>query len=447
MVKTDEKIIDQFRSIIPDYKGEKILIAVSGGIDSMVCASVFKKYNYPITIAHCNFNLRQKDSLKDAEFVGKWAKKKKIPCLEKSFKVKKEKGKSVQMTARDLRYEWFQEIAFTNGFTYIITAHHLDDSIETVLMNIIRGTGINGLTGIPARNGNVVRPMIGVSKKEIENYARKIKLKWRVDKSNLTTKYNRNKIRLELIPMLQSLNPSFIDVFYQNMLNWQTTSRVYKLALNRMKTEMVNFDEAIGGFKISVLEIIARGINAEILYELIAEFGFNSGQAEQINLAIHTQPGKKFYSKDHALIIDRLFIIIKPIVLIKDEVDTFQIDSTLPFDNHALEVRLIPIKDLATLHTGKDEMLVDFEKIHWPVRIRKWAPGDKFTPMGMKGKKKVSDFLTDIKLNLFEKNETWVAESGKNKILGIIGYRPDENFKISKKTKHCLYIRRKTKHF
>lgn len=444
MLKFEEKIIDQFRTIIPDYKGEKILVAVSGGVDSMVCAYVFRKYNYPITIAHCNFNLRQKESVKDAEFVSKWARKNKIPCLEKSFKVKKEKGKSVQMTARDLRYEWFQQIAEENGFTYILTAHHLDDSIETTLMHIIRGTGINGLTGIPNRNGNLIRPMLTCSKKEIETYAKKNKLKWRTDKSNLTTKYSRNKIRLLLIPLLQELNPAFMQVFAQNMQNWQMVSRMYKQSLNRLKTEMLSFDEAIGGFKISVLELLARGVNAEILYELISEFGFNNDQAFQINEAIHSQPGKKFFSKDHALVIDRLFIIIKPIDLTIDEVDSIRIQPPLPFDNHRWEIRQIGIKELATLHTGQNELLLDSDNIHWPIEIRKWKPGDKFTPMGMKGKKKISDFLTDNKLDLFQKNEIWLVETGKSKIAGVIGFRPDENFKISKKTKHCLYIRRKS---
>lgn len=446
-MKTDEKIIDQFRTILPDYKGEKILLAVSGGIDSMVCAFVFKKYNYPITIAHCNFNLRQKDSVKDAEFVNKWSKKNKVPCLEKSFKVKKEKGKSIQMTARDLRYEWFQQIALESGFSYIITAHHLDDSIETTLMNMTRGTGINGLTGIPSRNGNVIRPMLLCSKAEIKSFAARNKIKFRTDKSNATTKYQRNKIRLELIPLMQELNPSFMDVFAANMQHWQQVARLYKLSINRMKTEMVNFDEAIGGFKISVLEIMARGINHEILYELISEFGFNNDQAFQINEAIHTQPGKKFFSKDHALIIDRLFIIIKPIDLTIDEVDSITIPEQLPFHNHHWEIRKIGIKELATLHTGSNELLLDYEKMQWPIELRKWKPGDKFMPMGMKGKKKISDFLTDNKLDLFQKNEIWVTETAKNKIAGVIGFRPDENFKISKKTKQCLYIRRKSNYF
>ena len=447
METVEEKLIDQLRSILPTYAGERLLVAVSGGVDSMVCAYILKKYNYPIAIAHCNFQLRKKDSDDDALFVKKWAARNKIPHVEKKFKVKKVKGESLQMTARDLRYQWFYEVASKEGFAYIITAHHLNDTVETSLMNIIRGTGIAGLTGIPAANGKVIRPMLRISRSEIEAYAVKNKITWREDKTNATTKYKRNRIRHELVPLLTQYNPNFLEVYAGNLDNWQNIAKVYRQAVARLRTELVHFDEAMVGFKISVLELVARGISEEIFFELISEFGFNAAQAGQILDAVHHQPGKKFYSADHALLIDRLFILIKPLDNGFEKEDEVLVANDLPFENTSWEVGLIETKKLPTLHTGPHEILLDYKELNWPVTIRKWKAGDKFTPMGMKGKKKISDFLTDLKIDQFKKDNTWIVQSAKGKIAGVIGFRPDENHKISKNTQLCLYIKRKNPYF
>jgi tRNA(Ile)-lysidine synthase len=444
MIKVEEKLIDEFRALLPNYSGDRILVAVSGGVDSMVSAAILKKYNYPITVIHCNFQLRKKDSDDDALFVKKWAKKNKVPYLEKKFKVKKEKGESLQMTARNLRYKWFYETASKEGYGYIVTAHHLNDSIETSLMNIIRGTGIAGLTGIPATNGKIIRPMLRILRSEIEEYAIQKKISWREDKTNKTTKYKRNKIRHELIPLLTTYNPNFLEVYGNNIYNWQHIAKVHRQAMSRLKTEMVHFDEAFGGFKISVLELMGRGINEEMLYELVADFGYNADQAAQMLEAVHNQPGKKFYSEDHVLLIDRLFILIKPVDDSIEKTDTYTIENNLPVENEQWEVGLIETKKLSTLHTGPHEILLDYKALVWPIQVRKWKAGDKFTPMGMKGQKKIADFLTDLKTDRFKKDDTWVVESGKGKIAGVIGLRPDEKYKISKNTQLCLYIKRKT---
>jgi len=440
---TEEKLIGQLRELLPRYSAEKLLVAVSGGIDSMVCAHILHKYRYPVSIVHCNFQLRGEESDEDAAFVNKWAAKNNIPCLEKKFRLKKTRGESTQMLARDARYEWFGQLAKEKDFGYIVTAHHLDDMIETSLMNIIRGTGINGLKGMPAMNGNIIRPMVFISRKEIEAYAKKEKIKWREDSSNKTEAYKRNKIRHQLIPLLQSLNPKFTDTYRQNLANWAAAARLYNQAVNRLKTDMVHFDEALGGFKISMLELMARGITPEILFELITEFGFNTDQARQIYEALETQPGKKFYSPDHILLIDRMFIMIKPL----DELSETE-EMTIPHagsdENEHWQWAFIDADKLATMHTGKNELLLDAGKLVWPVHIRKWKAGDKFTPMGMKGQKKISDFLTDKKLDQFAKNNTWIVTNAAGAIAGIVGLRPDENFKISKKTKQCIYIKRKS---
>ncbi len=447
MKKTEENCIDFFRSLVPDYSGEKILVAVSGGIDSMVCAHIFKKFKYPITIAHCNFQLRKEESDKDALFVKKWAEKNKLPYLEKKFNVKKSKGQSTQMVARDLRYDWFKDEAQKNGFAYIVTAHHQDDSIETSLMNMIRGTGISGMTGIPSRNGHIIRPMVHIPKSEIEAYARKEKIKWRTDQTNLTTQYNRNKIRHQLIPLLKKFNPNFLEVYANNMYIWQNVARIYQQSMARLKTELVHYDEGIGGFKISLLELFGRGLNDEILFELIAQFGFNSDQANQIGHAIHEQPGKKFFSKDHVLLIDRLFILIKPLENQTEKEDLYLVDNNLPFENQGWEIDVLPPFQIKNLQPNQDEIWLSYQSITWPIKIRKWKPGDKFTPMGMKGQKKISDFLTDLKVDRLKKEDTWIVETSKGKIAGVIGYRPDENFKISKTTKHYLHIKRKSIYF
>ncbi len=445
----EEKFIGLFGNLLPGYSGEPLLVSVSGGIDSIVCAYIFKKFNYPISIAHCNFQLRKKDSDADATFVKKWAAKNKIPYFEKKFNVKKStgKGQSIQMIARDLRYQWFYELAAKEGFAHIVTAHHLNDSIETSLMNMIRGTGISGLTGIPAVNGKVVRPMLHIFKEEIERYAKKEKINFRLDKSNLTTKYKRNKIRHQLIPLLTKYNPNFLEVFAGNLDAWQNISKVYRQAVARLRTELVQYDELMGAFKISVLELMARGVNDEILFELVSEFGFNSSQATQIFEAIHHQPGKKFYSKEHVLLIDRLFIIIKAADEVLEISGGYEIEDNFPFENESWKIGLLETKKLETLHTGPNEMLLDYKQLDWPIQIRRWKSGDKFTPMGMKGKKKVSDFLTDLKTDRFRKDDTWLIETAKGKIAGVIGFRPDEKFKISKNSKLCIYVKRKSVYF
>lgn len=447
MERVEEMLIDSFRNLVPKYSGEKLLVAVSGGIDSMVCAHILKKYNYPITVAHCNFGLRGKESDADANFVKKWCDKNKIAHLEKKFKVKKTKGESTQMTARELRYKWFTQLTDKKGFSHIITAHHLNDSIETSLMNMIRGTGINGLIGIPAINGNIIRPMIHLYRDEIEDYALRNTIAWREDRTNATTKYKRNRIRHELIPLLEEYNPNFVETYAHNIFNWKNVAKIYRQAMSRLKTEMVHYDEALGGFKISVLELLGRGINEEVMYELVSEFGFNSQQAEQMLAAIEDQPGKQFISADHILIIDRLFVLIKPIEEIQNEPEEYIIPNKFPYKNEVMDIGIVEVKKIPTLLTGPKEILLDQATLEFPLVIRKWKAGDKFTPMGMKGKKKVSDFLTDLKLDRFQKENIWVVETGAKKIAGIIGLRPDENHKISKTTQHCLYIKRKKSYF
>lgn len=443
----EDKFINTFQNLLPNYAGEPILVAVSGGIDSMVCAHIFKKYKYPITIAHCNFQLRKKDSDNDAVFVKKWAAKNEVPFLMKKFDVKKEKGKSTQMQARDLRYEWFNELFKKDNFQYIVTAHHLNDSIETSLMNMIRGTGIQGLTGIPEMNGHIVRPMIHIFKSEIEQYAQKEKLNWREDKSNKTDKYKRNKIRHQLIPMLEEFNPNFLQVYANNMYNWHSTAQVFKQAVARLRTELIHYEEALEGFKISVLELMSRGVNSEILFELIAQFGFNASQCEQILEAIDNQPGKKFFSKDHILLIDRLFLIIKPIEENIERASSFQFENNFPFENDDWKLELVKASEIKTLKIGRDELLLNFDNLEWPLTLRKWKAGDKFSPMGLKGQKTVADFLTDHKVDLFEKEDTWLVETREGKIAGIVGFRPDERFKISKNAKLCLHLKRKSVYF
>lgn len=447
MENVEEKLIDQLQILLGNYKGSRILVAVSGGVDSMVCAAILKKFNYPISLIHCNFQLRKKESDGDAAFIKKWALKNNIPYIEKKFKVKKEKGQSLQMTARELRYHWFYEVAAKEDYSHIVTAHHFNDSIETSLMNMIRGTGIVGLTGIPASNGKVIRPMLQIFREEIETYAKRNKISWREDKSNATTKYKRNKIRHELIPLLTKYNSNFLEVYANNIYNWQNVSKVYQQAMARLRSELVHFDEALGGFKISLLDLIGRGVNEEMLYELVVEFGFNADQAAQMLDALNNQPGKKFYSEDHALLVDRMFILIKPLDHETEYPSAYTIENNLPFNNGQWEIDTIEIKKLPTLHTGPNELLIDPLKIKWPLQLRIWKSGDKFTPMGMKGKKKVSDFLTDLKTNQFKKDDTWIVEDSSKNLLGVIGYRPDENFKISKNTKLCLYIKRKSLKF
>ncbi|MEZ4881113.1 MAG: tRNA lysidine(34) synthetase TilS [Flavobacteriaceae bacterium] len=414
-------------------EGKKMLIACSGGMDSVVLTHLMKKSNFEIALAHCNFSLRGKESDGDEMFVIGLAKSMQIPVFVETFDTKKiaqEHKISTQMAARDLRYAWFDEILKDFKFDYLLTAHHLDDNLETFFINLSRGTGLTGLAGIPKRNNKIIRPLLDFSREEILKYAEENNLKWREDSSNLKTDYLRNKLRLEVLPQFKETNEALLKNFQKTQRNIQAsqnliedyTALVYNLVVS----------EAVDSYNINIPKIKELPHTDALLYELLHGFGFT--EWEDVSNLLDAQTGKQLFSKTHRLIKNREELVLTEIDLEKrnDEFLVFEEEITFP-----INLKIEPSKYIG--ETEKNLIYVASEKLNFPLKLRKWKNGDSFQPFGMKGKKKLSKFFKDEKISLNEKEKIWLLLS-EEKIVWVIGHRMDDRFKITEKTKRILKI-------
>lgn len=420
-------------------KTDKLLLAFSGGVDSVVLAALLKEAGYNFELAHCNFKLRGKESDMDEKFCIDHAKKNKLKIHTKQFDTKafvKNSGTSVQMAARDLRYNWFIELAKKNKFSSILTAHHANDNIETLLINLIRGTGINGLKGIPQKQNLIARPLLFATKESILAYAKKNKLKYRDDSSNDEVKYKRNYLRHEIIPGLKKLNPALENTFENNIRLFKQTAKVVKQFVSEKRKELVV--EGNNSFKINIKKLVFEESAELLLFEWLSPKGFNTSQVEQIFNSLPVKlPGKLFFSETHKALIDRDLIFIEPIetnisakeFLIKDIKDF----KKLPFQISA------DVTVSKKIIAGKNIAQIDLSRSIFPLKIRKWKAGDKFMPLGMTGYKKISDFLINQKLNRFEKENIWLLLN-KNEVVWVIGQRLDDRYKINADTKKILKL-------
>jgi len=420
-------------------KKDKLLLAFSGGIDSVVLAHLLKDAGYNFELAHCNFKLRGKESDADEKFCEDFAKKNKLKIRCAQFNTKayvKKSGASVQMAARELRYNWFIEQAKQNKFNFILTAHHANDNIETLLINLIRGTGINGLKGIPHKQNMIARPLLFASKDLITDYAKKNKLTYRNDSSNDEVKYKRNYLRHEIVPGLKKLNPALENTFENNIRLFKQSATVVKQFVNEKREEIVT--EKDGCYQIDVKKLLKEESAELLLHEWLSPKGFNSSQTEQILKSLAAKlSGKLFFSETHKALIDRDFIFIEKTndkisdkeFLIKDLSDF----KKLPFKVNA------GLTSSKKIISQKKVAQIDFEKRGFPLKIRKWKAGDKFMPLGMNGFKKISDFLINQKLNRFEKENIWLLLS-KNEVVWVIGQRLDDRYKINPDTKKILKL-------
>lgn len=411
------------------------MLAFSGGVDSVVLASLLKETDYDLELAHCNFKLRGKESDADEKFCKDLAKKLNVKIHTIQFNTKEHIKKtklSTQMAARELRYNWFRELVKDHKFDFVLTAHQSNDNVETLLINLIRGTGINGLQGIPVKQDRMVRPLLFASKDEITAYAKKKKLKFRHDSSNDEVKYKRNFLRHEVIPALKTLNPALEQTFEHNIRLFKQASQVVKQFVNEKRKTVVNKDGSI-----NISELMKEDAAELLLFEFLQPFGFNSSQTEQIFKSLHAKlPGKLFLSDTHQALIDRDLIVVQtPAAEIQKEFAISEIEDfkKLPFTISAdisTEKNIISDKQIAQ---------IDLDQTEFPMKIRKWQQGDKFMPLGMKGYKKVSDFLINQKLNRFEKENVWLLLN-KNEIVWVIGKRLDDRYKITPNTKKILKL-------
>lgn len=421
---------------LPFLGGKKLLLATSGGIDSMVLVHLFKALGYEIYIAHCNFGLRAEESDGDEDFIRNYAEENSIEIFVTRFNTKAfadEHKVSIQIAARQLRYAWFEELLEKHSLDYLITAHHLDDSAETFLINFTRGTGLEGLTGIPQQNGNIVRPLLPFTRTEIEAYAADNNILWREDSSNASDKYLRNKLRHHVLPLLKELNPSFSGSFVNTLQHLQQAQSLVQDAAILVYQQVVA-EEA--NRKIINLNQLLRLPNFEAyLYQWLSPLGFTAW--DDIYALVTAQPGKVVLTENYRLLKDRETLILEPVKVGDDEI--YEIHENIEKTTNPIGLKLLKTDKIEVIDT-KNAIFVNNEAIKFPLFLRKWRDGDYFCPSGMHGnKKKVAKFFKDEKFSLSDKEQTWLLCSGDD-IIWIVGHRPDERFRVTTQTTQILKI-------
>jgi tRNA(Ile)-lysidine synthase len=425
-------------------KNDKILLAVSGGMDSVVMLRLFTEAKHNFGVAHCNFGLRAEESDADEKFVSKLARKAGANYHVKHFETEQfaeDHNRSIQMAARDLRYNWFEELAASEGYDYIALAHHRNDVLETMLLNLTRGTGIAGLHGIIPKRGKFIRPLLFADKEEIFALVAEKQIIWREDSSNASTKYYRNKIRQEVIPPLQEMNPNLPQTIQQTAEKVGAAERFFYAAADKLRSEALHKNGP--DWLLTMKPVLATSEPALFLSELLAPWGLNYAQSREILLVYRqegTVAGKIFDSPTHRLNIDRKQLVISP----KDLQDYQSLefteeDSPIAYGKLRLE---LDTKTAEGYMIKTDPMLaaLDKDKLSFPLKIRKWKTGDWFCPLGMNKKKKLSDFMIDEKIPLNLKERVLVLSSG-DSIAWVIGHRIDDRFKLTDKSREVLEVK------
>lgn len=423
------------------FEGEnKILLAVSGGLDSIVMVELFLRAGIPFSVAHCNFNLRGKESDADADFVKNLARKHAIKFHTKKFNTDTYSRKnkvSTQVAARELRYTWFSEILQKENYRSLATAHHLDDSIETFFINLLRGTGIKGLTGIPIKTDEYIRPLSTFSRKEILAFAKKEKLKWREDSSNASDDYFRNRIRHKLIPILENLQPEFQSVMQKNFENLRQSAALQAELTSSLTTKFL-ISTGKNKWKLNIPSLKKESEATAKLQLILNALGLKSTNVESIIGS--NKPGKFFYSGGLRMLRDRNELIIergseaslKPVSLTGS-------DEDFHYENLHIQVKTLKLMPGQDVSKEPSIQQLDAKKLSFPLLIRPWMAGDFFYPLGMKNKKKVSDFLIDNKVNRIEKENCLVLLSGTD-IVCILGHRIDERYKVTESTQYIFTL-------
>ena len=438
-------MLQRFKDFIIEKKlflGEKkVLVAVSGGIDSIVLCHLLHQINIPIAIAHCNFGLRDEESDGDENFVKLLAETYNIPFFVKKFNTTEFAGQygiSIQMAARDLRYTWFNEILIKQSFDFIATAHHANDSVETIILNLTRGTGISGLHGISFKAGNLIRPLLPFTKLEILEYATNCVLSYREDSSNASNKYYRNLIRNEVVPLLKKINPSIEKSMLQTIEKIDGVEQFFLEKLHDIRTKILT----IHGQSILIdIPLLLHETQVQtILYYLLKPFGFEWIAVKNIIECMHGISGKKFLTQSHELIKDRDNLILSPLnvegpnpTIELPFLENSTVIKTANFTIHKQLMRSIEFK----MTTTPSIAALDLDKTGHNFILRVWREGDKFHPLGMTGAKKVSDFLIDLKISVFQKKRISILVN-KGEILWIVGFRTDKTYKITDSTKKIL---------
>jgi tRNA(Ile)-lysidine synthase len=418
---------------------QKVLLAISGGIDSMVLLHLFEKSGFEYGIIHCNFNLRGKESDGDETFVRQQVLIHGVPAFFKNFETEEYaqlNGISIEMAARELRYEYFEKIRQEHHYDFIATAHHQDDLIETFFLNLSRKTGIRGLTGIKEKTGNLIRPLLFAGRPEIEDFARANFIDFREDSTNNEVVYQRNFLRHKVLPLLQELNPAFKKNILASIENLRETEQVYtnciqnesKKVLQEKRTEPV----------IEIEALLKTQFPKVLLFEILSGFNFNAAVTDEIFQSFSNDSGKQFFSKTHRVVKDREQLFITPLGEREERIFYIEKEDIELFEPMHLGLEKESAEGFKIRKESRFACL-DFNQLEFPLLIRKWRQGDYFQPLGMTGLKKVSDFFIDEKIPLHEKENTWLLCSGR-KIVWIMGLRIDNRFKITPETKTVFKI-------
>lgn len=444
-------MIEQFQNFVKKEKlfkaDDKILLAVSGGMDSVLMCELFYNAGFKFAIAHCNFQLRGDESNQDEKFVSDLSKKYNVPFFVTSFQTSEfaaENGISIQMAARELRFKWFQELLETENYDYVATAHHLDDQIETFFVNLSRGTGIAGLHGIQPKHKKIIHPLLFVYRKDIETYISENKFDFREDSSNKSTKYKRNKLRHNILPLFDKLNPNFSETITKNINLLKESEIIFRKEINRVKRKAVHSKAGKTFVNIKILK--SHGQISTYLYEFLSHYNFSFAVVEDIIKSMDDISGKQFYSETYRLLKDREYLIIAPLSNESSNQfgDDYFIEKEQSEITKPLNLSFSFIENFNEFKISKDSSIasLDSSKLEFPLTLRKWKKGDYFYPFGMNKKKKLSDFFIDEKISIIDKENIWLICSGE-KIAWIAGHRIDNRFRISKNTKQIFQITKK----
>ncbi len=437
-------MLDHFKSHIKnqlDFLNQgKLLIAISGGIDSVVLTHLCDQLHLNIALAHCNFNLRGTESDMDEDFVLQLAEDLNLEVFVQRFdteKYAKDNKRSIQMAARELRYDWFRNLSEQLGFDFVLTAHHADDNLETVLINLTRGTGLEGLTGIPEVNDTFVRPLLPFSSDDIAAYAKTYHIKWRDDSSNKSVKYLRNKLRHEVVPILKEINPSLLQSFQNTLRNLNDAADIVEESTNAvLKRAIETIEDNHIAFKISEFKKVNNP--KAYLYEVFKNYGFTEWN-DVVDL-LDAESGKQVFSETHRLIKNRAHLLLSDRT--PDEslaISISEIDSQILVPLGTLLFDEVDVVDKQQTHI----IFVDKDTLQFPLVLRKKQEGDTFYPSGMLGKKKLSKYFKDEKLSLIDKEKVWLLCSN-DKIVWVVGKRSDSRFKVTENTKDILKIELKS---
>ncbi len=459
-------------------EGQRVIVALSGGADSVALLHVLRQLGYASEAVHCNFHLRGEESMRDEQFVRSLCERLNVPLHVVDFDTTEYAAThhvSIEMAARDLRYDYFHKVATEEGITAVAVAHHLNDSAETFLLNLMRGTGINGLRGIRPKNGLIVRPLLCVTRQEIITYLEGLGQPYVTDSTNLQDDFTRNKIRLKLLPLMQTINPSVQQSIVATADRLSELADVYTRLIEEGKSrvaaplsedggntstidtesslrEKASFNSPKGkasSFAIDSTALFREPMPESLLFELLHPCGFNSAQVSTIFAQLQAETsGRTFFSPTWRVVKDRQCLLVTPLVSSSDdslntssaEVITIEKDGTFIFDgNKQLLISIMPRLESFIIPRSKTCVCLDADKVQFPLTLRRWQKGDKFVPFGMKGQKNVSDYLTDRKFSLLQKEHQWALCTA-DRILWLVGERPDDRFKVQETTSRLMQV-------